>query len=194
MPLSTLDQRPALIMIDMQKGILQMPAAHPVIKIVQRAASLAEAFRRRQLPVVLVTVTGAPPGRTDVPQGNFTPPPDWADLAGGLGAHPGDHTITKQCWGAFTGTSLHDHLQSRGATQVVLTGIATSIGVESSARCAHEYGYYVVLATDAMTDLDPDAHRHSVEKIFPRLGETATTSEIIAMLDIRQPHPPQSLR
>ena len=164
MPLSALDPRPALVVIDMQKGILQMPVAHPVIKIVQQAASLAEAFRRRRLPVVLVTVAGAPPGRTAL-QGNFTPPPDW---------------------GAFTGTSLHDHLRSRDVTQVVLTGIAASIGVESTARCAHEYGYHVVLATDAMTDLAPDARRHSVEKIFPRLGETATSSEILAMLDSRQ--------
>ena len=193
MPLSALEQRPALVVIDMQKGILQMPAAHPAIKIVQQAASLAEAFRRHRLPVVLVTVTGAPPGRTEAPQGTFTPPPDWADLAGELGAHPGDQLITRRRSGAFTGTSLHDHLQSRGATQVVLTGIATSIGVESSARCAHEYGYNVVLATDAMTDLDPDAYRHSVEKIFPRLGETATTSKIIAMLDTRQSRPTPSL-
>ena len=193
MPLSALDSRPALVVIDMQEGILQMPAAHPVIKIVQQAASLADAFRRRQLPVVLVTVTGAPPGRAGAPLGNATPPPDWADLADQLGAHPGDHTITKQRWGAFTGTSLHDHLQSRDVTQVVLTGIATSIGVESTARCAHERGYHVVLATDAMTDLDPDAHRHSVEKVFPRLGETVTTSEILAMLDSRQPHPAPSL-
>jgi nicotinamidase-related amidase len=176
MPLSALDQRPALVVIDMQKGILQMPAAHPAIKIAQQAASLAEAFRRHQLPVALVTV-----------------PPDWADLAGELGAHPGDHTITKQYWGAFTGTSLHDHLHSQDVTQVVLTGIATSTGIESSARCAHEHGYHVVLATDAMIDLDPDAHRHSVEKIFPRLGDTATTSEILAMLDIRQLCPAPSL-
>jgi nicotinamidase-related amidase len=177
----------------MQDGILQMPVAHPVIKIAQQAASLAEAFRRHQLPVELVTATGAPPGRTSAPHGTGTVPPDCADLAGQLSAHPGDHTITRQCWGAFTGTSLHDHLQSRNVTQVVLTGIATSTGIESSARCAHQHGYHVVLATDAMTDLDPDAHRHSIEKIFPRLGETATTSEILAMLDIRQLRPAPSL-
>lgn len=116
-----LAQRPALVVIDMQKGVLQMPAAHPVIEIVQRAASLAEAFRRRQLPVVLVTVTGTPPGRTDASQGNATPPPDWAYLADELGTHPDDHTITKQSWGAFTGTSLHDHLQSQDITHIVLT-------------------------------------------------------------------------
>lgn len=186
MPLSILDPRPALVVIDMQKGILRMPVAHPVTEILQRAASLADAFRRRQLPVVLVTVTGGPPGRTEAPQSNFTPPPDWTELADELGAQPGDHTITKQRWGAFTGTSLHDGLQSQDVTQVVLTGVATSIGVESTARSAHEHGYHVVLATDAMTDLDPDAHRHSVERIFPQLGETATTSEILGMLDIRR--------
>jgi nicotinamidase-related amidase len=60
----------------------------------------------------------------------------------------------------------------------VLTGVAASIGVESTARSAHEHGYHVVLATDAMTDTDPDAHRHSIEKIFP----TTTTAEILAML------------
>jgi nicotinamidase-related amidase len=183
MSLSTLDLRTALVVIDMQEGILAMPVAHPASEIVGRAASLADAFRRRQLPVVLVNVTGAPPGRTETGHGDFTPPPDWAELAGELGAHPDDHTITKQRWGAFTGTSLHDRLQSQGVTQVVLAGIATSIGVESTARSAHEHGYHVVLATDAMTDMDPDAHRHSVDKIFPQLGETAATSEILAMLD-----------
>lgn len=75
-------------------------------------------------------------------------------LAGELGAHPDDHTITKRRWGAFTGTSLQDRLHSQDVTQIVHTGVATSIGVEA-------------LATDAMTDLDPGAHRHSVEKIFP---------------------------
>jgi nicotinamidase-related amidase len=185
MPLSTLDPRPALVVIDLQKGILSLPVAHPASEIVQQAASLADAFRRRQLPVVLVNVTGAPPGRTDTPQGDFSPPPDWADLADALGAHPGDELITKQRWGAFTGTSLHDHLQDQGVTQVVLAGIATSIGVESTARSAHEHGYHVVLATDAMTDLDPDAHANSVARIFPRLGETATTRDVLGMLDSR---------
>jgi len=183
MPLSTLDPRPALVVIDLQKGILSLPVAHPASEIVQQAASLADAFRRRQLPVVLVNVTGAPPGRTDAPQGDFTPPPDWADLTGELGTHPDDQLITKQRWGAFTGTSLNDHLQDQDVTQVVLAGIATSIGVESTARSAHEHGYHVVLATDAMTDIDHDAHSHTIEKIFPRLGETATTREILGMLD-----------
>jgi nicotinamidase-related amidase len=99
-----------------------------------------------------------------------------------LDPRPALVVIDMQRWGAFTGTSLHDRLQTHDVTQIVLTGVATSIGVESTARSAYEHGYHVVLATDAMTDTDPAAHRHSIEKIFPRLGETATTAEILAML------------
>jgi nicotinamidase-related amidase len=64
----------------------------------------------------------------------------------------------------------------------VLTGIATSLGVESTARAAHEHGYHVTLATDAMTDIDADAHHNSIERIFPKLGELGTTAEIIELL------------
>jgi nicotinamidase-related amidase len=65
----------------------------------------------------------------------------------------------------------------------VVTGVSTSAGVESTARFAHEYGYHVTLATDAMTDLDSAVHTNSVEKIFPKLGETGTTAEILEMLE-----------
>ena len=90
--------------------------------------------------------------------------------------------MTKQRWGAFHGTSLDALLRGQDVTQIVLAGIATTAGVESTARAAHEHGYHVVLATDAMTDVDAAAHANSVERIFPRLGETATTAEIIEML------------
>jgi len=183
MALSTLDPKPALVVIDLQKGILALPVVHPVDEIVQRAASLAAAFRRHHLPVVLVNVTGGAPGRTEASRPAVTPPPDWADLVEELDAQPDDHLITKQRWGAFHDTALDARLRDLGVTQIVLTGVATSAGVESTARSAHEHGYHVVLATDAMTDRDADAHRNSIERIFPRLGETATTAEILEMLE-----------
>ncbi len=93
--------------------------------------------------------------------------------------------MTKKTWGAFTGTDLDPHLKTAGVTQIVLAGIATSIGVESTARQAHELGYNVTLAVDAMTDLNADAHTNSVERLFPRLGETGSTHEIVALLDRR---------
>jgi nicotinamidase-related amidase len=179
MTMTTMDPKTALVVIDLQKGIASIPAVHPVEEIAARAASLATAFRRHGLPVVLVNVTGGAPGRTESSRPSFTPPPDWADLVDELQAQPADLLVTKQRWGAFHGTSLDAQLQNLGVTQIVLAGVATSAGVESTARAAHEHGYHVVLATDAMTDRDADAHANSVERIFPRLGETATTAEIL---------------
>ena len=183
MALTTLDPNPALIVIDLQKGIVDAPTVHPTREIVERSASLADAFRRHGYPVVLVNVTGGAPGRTERsrPAGNISTP-DWADLVDELGAEPGDHRVTKQRRSAFHDTGLAAHLRGLGVTQVVLTGISTTSGVESTARSAYDYGYHVVLAIDAMTDTDPDAHANSIERIFPKLGETATTAEILDMV------------
>ncbi len=184
MPLTTIDPTPALVVIDLQKGVTSRPTAHPIDDVIRRSADLASAFRERGLPVVLVNVTGGAPGRIEAPRpAQQTPPPDWADLVAELDVQPTDHLVTKQTWGAFHGTSLHELLQEHGVTQIVLTGVATSIGVESTARAAHEHGYHVVLATDAMTDLSPDSHDHSVKVVFPRLGETATTAEVLEQLE-----------
>jgi nicotinamidase-related amidase len=186
MPLSTLDERSALIVIDLQKGIVSRSTVHPVAEIVRNSATLAAAFRRHGLPVVLVNVAGAAPGRTQAPRPSVAPAADWAELVPELDAQPSDLLVTKQRWGAFTGTALDAGLRGLGVTQVVVTGVATSIGVESTARSASELGYHVVVVTDAVTDLDPDTHHNSVARIFPRLGETATTAEVLEALETRR--------
>ena len=185
MPLTKLDIHSALVAIDLQKGIVGLPTVHPADEIVRRTARLARAFRERSLPVVLVNVTGGAPGRTDAGTPKFSFPADWTELVPELEQHPEDHAISKERWGAFIGTSLDDYLRERGVTQVVLTGVATSIGVESTARSAYDHGYNVVLVVDAMTDLHAEAHHHSVEKIFPRLGETAGADEVLKLLNER---------
>jgi nicotinamidase-related amidase len=154
---------------------------------VPNATALAKAFRGHELPVVLVNVTGRAPGRTDVGGrgGIGTLPPGWTDIIDELDPRPGDHLITKRRRSAFHDTGLDTLLRDLGVTQVVLAGVSTSSGVESTARSGHDNGYHVVLATDAMADPDPDLHRHSVERVFPKLGETATSAEIIAFLNRR---------
>ena len=182
MPITKLDAIPALVVIDLQKGIVGLPTVHPVGEIVARAALLARAFRERSLPVVLVNVTGMAPGRTDAGRPKFQFPEGWTELVAELDRQPGDLIVSKERWGAFLGTSLDALLRGRGVTQVFLAGVATSVGVESTARSAYDCGYNVALVLDAMTDRDPEAHRHSVEKIFPRLGETDTTDNVLKML------------
>ncbi|KWA24187.1 hydrolase [Burkholderia territorii] len=185
MSTTRLDTQTALVVIDLQKGIVALPAAHPVAPVIEHTRELLDAFRSRGLPVVLVNVAGGAPGRTQQQVRLDALPADWTDLLPELNRQPSDHVVTKKTWGAFTGTGLDAHLKAADVTQIVLAGIATSIGVESTARQAHELGYNVTLAVDAMTDLNADAHANSVERLFPRLGETGSTQEIIALLDRR---------
>ena len=182
MPLTTLDAVSALIVIDLQKGIAGMQTVHPGAEIISRAAELASAFRERGLPVVLVNVTGMAPGRTDAGRPKLSFPPDWAEPVPELGQHPTDHLVSKQRVGAFIGTDLNGYLREREVTQIFLTGIATSAGVESTARSAYDHGYNVVFVTDAMTDRDADNHRHCIEKVFPRFGELAATQDVLTRL------------
>jgi len=183
MPLTKLDTVAALVVIDLQKGVVGLPAAHPIGEIVGRTAQLASAFRERGLPVVLVNVSGRAPGRTDAGPRKYSFPPDWNELVPELQRHPSDYLVTKQRWGAFLGTDLDETLLQRGVTQVVLTGVATSAGVESTARSAFDLGYHVVLVADAMTDRSEEAHRFSVDKIFPRLGEVDTTDNVLKRME-----------
>jgi len=184
MALTELDPNTALVVVDLQKGIVGLPCAHPVEGVVARSRALADAFRARGFPVVLVNVTGAAPGRTEQPPRSLDGlPADFAELVPELGRQPDDITVTKRSWGAFATTDLDARLKSLGVTQVVVTGVATATGVEATARQAYELGYNVTLATDAMTDMRVEAHDYSVRNIFPRLGETGTAAEIIALLE-----------
>lgn len=182
MTITTLDPRTALIIIDLQKGIVSLPVVHPPAPVIASCNTLIAAFRQRGLPVVLVNVTGGAPGRNEQGRGHAAPPADWADLVPELIVQPDDIRVSKQTWGAFTGTTLEAQLREQGVTQVVIAGIATSIGVESTARQAWELGFNVTLAVDAMTDLNLATHENSVKLIFPRLGETGTVADVIGVL------------
>ncbi len=188
MALTVLDPRTALIVVDLQQGIVGLPVIHPVADIITRSAALAAAFRQQDLPVVLVNVAGAAPGRTEQPGRNLADfPASWTELAPGLGRQDSDITVTKYSWGAFATTDLEARLKALGVTQVVITGVATGTGVEATARQAYEAGFNVTLAIDAMTDLRAAAHDYSIANVFPRLGETGTTQDIIDLLSKRKP-------
>jgi nicotinamidase-related amidase len=182
MPVTALDPTTALIVVDLQAGLAGLPTVHPFDEVVGNAATLAAAFRAKGLPVVLVNVAGGPSGRTEQGGGAHELPDGWADLLPELNQQPSDKTVTKYTWGAFHNTDLAAHLTELGVTQVVIGGVATSIGVESTARQAHEHGFHVSLVTDAMTDLNPAAHENTISNIFPILGETGTTRDILAFL------------
>lgn len=184
MSFTGLDPNTALLVVDLQKGSIGMPMAHPVEDVIANVTALAEAFRKHQLPVILVNVAGAPPGRTDNgPAPLHLLPDNWTHLIDELGQQPGDILVTKYTHSAFSGTGLASTLRGKGVTQVVITGIATSVGVEATARDAHGDGFHVSLPLDAMTDPAPGPHDNSAAHIFPQIAETGTTAELLQLLE-----------
>src|SRR6202522_431186 len=179
-------QRTALILVDLQKGIVALPLApHSGDAVLAKGKELAQRFRAAKAPVVLVNVAFSPDFRdtlnapvdrpAQTPPGGFRK--DWAELADGL-AESSDLKVTKRQWGAFYGTDLDLQLRRRGGTTVVIGGVATNMGVESTARAAHEHGYAVVLAEDAATTFSAEMHAFAFEHIFPHLGRVAKADEI----------------
>ncbi|MDL2408151.1 isochorismatase family protein [Rhizobium calliandrae] len=180
MALTTLDPKTALIVVDLQKGIVGAALMGSIAPVVDRSAALLREFRNRSLPVILVNAAGGAPGRTEQPRRHTEPLlPGFTDFIPQVDQQPTDIVVTKRSWGAFATTDLDWQLKSLDVTQVVIIGVATSTGVEATARQAYEAGFNVALAVDAMTDTRPEAHEYSIRNIFPRLGETATTEDII---------------
>jgi nicotinamidase-related amidase len=138
--------------------------------------------------VFLVRVAFSPDGKdalrpqVDAPAPTQNPPPDWTEMVPEMGPKSGDLVITKHQWGAFYGTELELELRRRGLTTIVLCGIATNIGVESTARFAFEYGFHQIFVEDAMSALSAEEHTTTVTKIFPRIGLVRKTKEILAGL------------
>lgn len=185
-----LEPIPALVVIDLQAGIVRLPTVHPMDRIIDHSARLAAAFRAKGLPVVLVNVDGSAPGRTERGKatgrvGARTIPAEETVLVPELDQQPSDITVTKRTLGAFLSTDLDAKLKAVGATQIVLTGVSTTSGVESTARSAYELGYHVAFVTDAMSDTDAEAHDVSIAHQFPKLGELGTTAEVLALLAAR---------
>ncbi|WP_223653557.1 isochorismatase family protein [Hymenobacter psoromatis] len=183
---TALDKNTALVLIDLQRAIVQMPVVDPISGVLTNAGQLLAAFRRAGLPVVLVTVDPAnrPDLRNDAQRPSRTVfPPEALALTPEIEPVPDDIRITKHSWGAFYDTGLEEALRQRGVTGIVLAGVSTSIGVESTARAANERGYNLTFAQDAMTDMVASAQENSLRVIFPRIGEVDTTANIIRVLE-----------
>lgn len=173
----------ALVLIDLQKGILAMNTApHGSADVLSKGRQLADTFRKAGAPVVLVNVDfgtdfgDAPRGLTEA-AANRNYPEGWTELADGL-RQPGDLTVTKHQWGAFHGTDLDVKLRRRGISTIVVGGIATNFGVESTARAGWEHGYNMVVVEDASTGVSADLHDMAFKFIFPRIARVTTTADI----------------
>jgi nicotinamidase-related amidase len=180
----------ALVLIDLQQGIVNRTTApHAAADVVARAARLADRFRSVGATVVLVHVDFSADGKDRPPQQVDAPmpmpsqmPANWAELVPQLGNHPGDLKILKRQWGAFYGTGLDLQLRRRGVRTIVIGGISTNFGVESTARDAWERNYDIVFVEDAMAAMAAEAHRFAIENIFPRIGRIRSAEQVLTAL------------
>ncbi len=182
-------ERTALVVIDLQQGIVGMPVApHDAESVVARATVLAEACRARGVFVVLVHVGPSPDGRdalrpvVDEPGPRPALQPGWDEIVPGLGPKEGDHVVRKRQWGAFYGTDLDLQLRRRAIGTIILCGISSNVGVESTARDAFERGYQQVFVEDACAARDAEAHAFVFRTVFPRIGRVRRTDEVVRAL------------
>lgn len=176
----------ALVLIDLQNGILSMPIApRGGAEVLAAAKELARRFRAARAPVVLVRVGWSEDGRDALSQPVDQPRPSppggypegWSDLAEGL-AQSGDIVILKRHWSALYGTELDLQLRRRGVSTIVLGGVATNFGVESTARQAWEHGYAVIVAEDVTASASAEMHQFSIERIMPRIARVSRSDAL----------------
>lgn len=179
----------ALVLIDLQKGILAMPVApHGAAEVIDNSARLGASLKQAGGVLAPVHVAFSPDGadrlrqEVDRPNPAAPLPADWSDFVPEIASLPADFVIVKRQWGAFHGTELDLQLRRRGVDTIVLTGVATNFGVESTAREAWQYGYSVVVAEDAVSSFGEALHKFSIETILPRIARIRSTAQILAAL------------
>lgn len=189
--IASLDSRTtALVLIDLQQGVVSLPCApRPGEQVVANAAHLAAGFRAANAPVVLVHASPIADGsdrlHSQVDEPVLLPgtlPGDFFDIVAGVRGEQ-DILVVKRQWGAFYGTDLDLQLRRRGLSTVVLGGLLTNFGVEATARSAWEHAYDVVVVEDAMAALSTEDHAFAVNRIFPRIARVATTQEVLSAIE-----------
>ncbi len=182
----------ALVLIDIQNGTLAMPMGpHAPATVIANSASLASHFSQKGGTVVLVRVNFSegyrdkPAALTDIPM--IIPPgglpADWAEFPSEITALRPDVLITKRQWSAFHGTELDLQLRRRGIANVVIGGLMTNFGVESTARDAWQHNYQTIIAEDASSSINAEFHQFAIRNTLPRVSTVRSTAEIIASLE-----------
>jgi nicotinamidase-related amidase len=185
-PLALASQSTALILIDLQQSnVARQLAPHHAVTVVENGVKLAKALRKQGGTIIYVRVNLAQLNHQSS-DASFrganapAPPASESDLVSELKVQEGDFIVTKRQWGAFYGTDLDQILRRTGIKTLVMAGIATNFGVESTARAAFDRSYELVFAEDAMSSVTAEAHNFVIKDIFPRMGHVRSTADVVA--------------
>ncbi len=181
-------EKSALVLIDLQNGIVGRELSPYVSEeVIQNASKLVKAFNEKGAFIVLVrvsTIDGKDmvKPKTDLKAAGMKYPEGWDNLVPEIADTKNAHIITKKQWGAFYGTDLDLQLRRRGIDTIILGGVSTNIGVDTTVREAYQHGYNQIFAEDAMTAITKEEHDYVCKYIFPRIGKIRSTKEIVSSL------------
>ena len=108
------------------------------------------------------------------------PPDDWGGDFYQIRPRPEDVIVTKHRFGAFENTDLELVLRSRGIRTVIMTGVATNVCVETTARQAFLKDYYVVFTSDCTATYTQPEHDAALGNIDNYFGQVATADDVVA--------------
>ena len=157
--------------------------------MVPRLVCLIEEARRIFLPVIYVRTTHSQ--WTDTPSWVFRKSQQkelktcregtWgAEFYDGILPLPEERTVIKHRYSAFINTDLNTVLKAKGVESVLVTGVATNVCVETTARDAYMFDYYVTLVDDCCAAYEDRLHESTLENIRRNFGLVASSGEIIA--------------
>lgn len=179
----------ALVVVDLQNFTLAMNTVPiPTSDVLANNIRLAQACRKAGIQVVLVRVghedakVPHPSPLTDASFSGFQFGPGAKEIPPELGPEEGDIIVDKYNWGAFHGTNLDTHLRRRGIRTLIVTGLVTNIGVDTTLRHAQERGYDQVMVSDAVAAMTQEEHDYTLKFVAPKLARVRTTDEVLAAL------------
>lgn len=179
----------ALVLVDFQNFSVKLKTT-PISarEALANGARLADACREKNVLVVLIRV-GHPSNHTPHPNlpidqafSGFDYSDNPMEICAELGPKDGDVIVDKYNWGAFYQTNLDAQLRRRGITTLIMGGLVTHIGVDTTMRQAQERNYAQVLASDAVAAFELSQHEHVMVHVAPRLSKVRTTGQILAAL------------
>ncbi|HCV9035265.1 isochorismatase family protein [Staphylococcus aureus] len=169
----------ALVLIDLQEGILKMDyAPYTAENVVQNANKLIDVFRKNNGFIVFVRVKFYDGKDALQPNSMVSLPPKEGDDYSRF-----HHLLDKRHFSAFVGTDLDLQLRRRGIDTIVLGGVATHVGVDTTARDAYQLNYNQFFVTDMMSAQNETLHQFPIDNVFPLMGQTITTNDFLNILN-----------
>lgn len=177
----------ALVVIDLQKGIMGTGELKPYSanEIIEKNNQLAESIENTAGLITLVNVDPTTMrflNKEGSGKAYGNAPADFTEFVMPIAEDESAKNVLKvkkHNPGAFFGTDLDLQLRRRGIDTIILTGVATANGVYATALDAYQYGYDVIVVEDACGDRDEELHHIFFDKLFPKIGQTIQTAEML---------------